>query len=287
MKKWSSRSAFQQVLRLIPKRIIGNYPHANHHALTVTAGFGNQDHKAIRRTSEINSSEFSNTNPSWMVLGCDGLTEKMGVDEIKSIVENNKNRTSIEIAKALVEEAIIRGSKDNISVIVIALHEMPKDTLAKVVISDAHGPKGHLISQAVCDKSAEDLLKPGANIFASAPGKKINGFSTDLKEVRKKLGIYKSERFQEGKFLHWYSIGLFSYPRQVKLDLLEKLDLYLDDKKPKAPLTDQELGALLDHRMGEIYSEYKHVFDKKLIEDVGYKNLTSSDAEIVFESYRF
>ena len=61
----------------------------------------------------------------FVVLGCDGLWDALSAQTVTNFVrgELNAHRDLQRAAKAVTEEAIRRGSVDNVSVIVVALNQ--------------------------------------------------------------------------------------------------------------------------------------------------------------------
>lgn len=155
------------------KEILSPYPKRLGGVLSVSAGFGDYKHPAIRRTPIITSHAYpAPPRRSWLVMGCDGLTEQMSKERVKQIVarltRDRREPASMEIAQALAAEASHSGSTDNTSLIVSALHRLPKAT--ECSIADAHGKNGHCISHDILQKWAE--LSPQPQV-SKEPAKKL------------------------------------------------------------------------------------------------------------------
>jgi len=65
-------------------------------------------------------------------MGCDGLYEKFTNDEIVSYIKNKISSQPLEaVIQQLVEEALDRGTEDNITVIVVNFKKAYKKLLKK------------------------------------------------------------------------------------------------------------------------------------------------------------
>jgi len=68
----------------------------------------------------------------FLVMGCDGLYEKFTNDEIVSYIKNKISSQPLEaVIQQLVEEALDRGTEDNITVIVVNFKKAYKKLLKK------------------------------------------------------------------------------------------------------------------------------------------------------------
>jgi len=105
--------------------------------LAVSRAFGNYEFKEL----EILSSEPEihrvslNTDVEYLVVGSDGLYDHFSNEELISFIKNglmnNSNTTLESIVKELVEEAIDRGSDDNITILVVKFEKAFKKLLQK------------------------------------------------------------------------------------------------------------------------------------------------------------
>jgi len=105
--------------------------------LAVSRAFGNYEFKEL----EILSSEPEihhvslNTDVEYLVVGSDGLYDHFTNEELISFIKNglmnNSNTTLESIVKELVEEAIDRGSDDNITILVVKFEKAFKKLLKK------------------------------------------------------------------------------------------------------------------------------------------------------------
>jgi serine/threonine protein phosphatase PrpC len=102
--------------------------------LGVSRAFGNYEFKASKYlVSDPEIKEVTiGKDAHFLVMGCDGLYEKFTNDEIVSYIKNKISSKSLEeVIQQLVEEALDRGTEDNITVIVVKFKKAYKKLLKK------------------------------------------------------------------------------------------------------------------------------------------------------------
>lgn len=120
--------------------------------LAVSAGLADKSYRnLVRRTPKVTSKERATQKRQWLVLACDGFLEVMKPGDVNAFIAENNHLSAEEVADGLMRLAYAKGSHDNISVIVVPLHQLPEDSVVQCNIADAHGKNAHLISQAACD----------------------------------------------------------------------------------------------------------------------------------------
>ena len=105
--------------------------------LAVSRSFGDVRHKAthgaptITATPEVTIRSLDRED-EFVVLGCDGLWDALSMQTVTNFVrgELNAHRDLQRAAKAVTEEALRRGSVDNVSVIIVALNQGADDDLS-------------------------------------------------------------------------------------------------------------------------------------------------------------
>jgi len=102
--------------------------------LGVSRAFGNyefKDSKYLVSDPEIKKFTIE-IDAQFLVLGCDGLYEKFTNEEIVSFIKQRSSAKSLEdVIQLLVEEAIDRGTEDNITVMVVKFKKPYKKLLKK------------------------------------------------------------------------------------------------------------------------------------------------------------
>jgi protein phosphatase 2C family protein 2/3 len=94
--------------------------------LGVSRAFGNIEFKECKYLiSDPEVKEVSlHSDAEFLVVGCDGLFEQFTNDEIISFIKNKISSNSLDVVvKDLVEEALDRGSHDNITIIVVKFNK--------------------------------------------------------------------------------------------------------------------------------------------------------------------
>jgi len=102
--------------------------------LGVSRAFGNYEFKASKYlVSDPEIKEVTiGKDAHFLVMGCDGLYEKFTNDEIVSYIKNKISSQPLEaVIQQLVEEALDRGTEDNITVIVVNFKKAYKKLLKK------------------------------------------------------------------------------------------------------------------------------------------------------------
>jgi len=102
--------------------------------LGVSRAFGNSEFKESKYL--ISEPEIKEVNldcdAQFLVVGCDGLFEKLSNFEIVNFIKNNIPTKSLEeVIQELVEEALDRGTEDNITVMVVKFKKAYKKLLKK------------------------------------------------------------------------------------------------------------------------------------------------------------
>jgi serine/threonine protein phosphatase PrpC len=102
--------------------------------LGVSRAFGNSEFKESKYL--ICEPEIKEMNldydAQFLVIGCDGLFEKLSNFEIVNFIKNNIPTKSLEeVIQELVEEALDRGTEDNITVMVVKFKKAYKKLLKK------------------------------------------------------------------------------------------------------------------------------------------------------------
>lgn len=93
-------------------------------AVAVSRAFGNIRHKVIIPEADIRVLELTGQE-AFLVLACDGLWDVMQPQEVRQFVAiflNQNGRRLKGISEALVEEALRRGSTDNVSVVFVQFY---------------------------------------------------------------------------------------------------------------------------------------------------------------------
>jgi serine/threonine protein phosphatase PrpC len=117
--------------------------------LAVSRAFGNYEYKEAQiLSSEPEIHHISLTSDvEYLVVGSDGLYEHFTNEEIISFIKNGLNRSNnpnLEmIVKELVEEAIDRGSGDNITILVVKFEKAFKKLLKKKAKKQQPGKSTH------------------------------------------------------------------------------------------------------------------------------------------------
>jgi len=102
--------------------------------LGVSRAFGNYEFKEAKYlVSDPEIKEVTlESDAQFLVLGCDGLYEKFSNDEIVCFIKNKISAKPLEeVIQELVDEALDRGTEDNITVIVVKFKKAYKKLLKK------------------------------------------------------------------------------------------------------------------------------------------------------------
>ena len=101
-------------------------------SLAVSRSFGDVLHKDAATCPTLTAApevaiRALDDEDEFVVVGCDGLWDTLSMQTVTNFVraELQRHRDLQRAAKALTEEAIARGSVDNVSVIIVALHQGP------------------------------------------------------------------------------------------------------------------------------------------------------------------
>jgi len=103
--------------------------------LGVSRAFGNIEFKECKYlTSDPEVKEVTlESDAEFLVIGCDGLFEHFSNEEIMSFIKTQISWKPLEvIVKDLVEEALDRGTGDNITVLVVKFNKAYSKLLKKV-----------------------------------------------------------------------------------------------------------------------------------------------------------
>jgi len=103
--------------------------------LGVSRAFGNYEFKAAKYlVSDPEIKEVTlESDAHFLVIGCDGLYEKFSNDEIVSFIKQKISSKPLEgVIQQLVEEALDRGTEDNITVMVVKFKKAYKKLLKKI-----------------------------------------------------------------------------------------------------------------------------------------------------------
>lgn len=100
-------------------------------------------------TPEAEITPLSSSHKGFVILACDGLTERLTLRQLQFLIEDNKNRLPHELAKILVYNALKSGSQDNVSVMVASLPTKPPFFSRSMVLFDGHG--GNRTAQALSE----------------------------------------------------------------------------------------------------------------------------------------
>lgn len=103
---------------------------------TLTRGFGDFNVKHMISTPEIMIVQVVESKMNYLILTTDGVSDVLNYDDIYKIVSDNND--SELIAKNIIEESLKKGSRDNISCIVVDIVKelpqyviLPKDNIEK------------------------------------------------------------------------------------------------------------------------------------------------------------
>jgi len=143
--------------------------------LGVSRAFGNSEFKEARYlVSDPEIKEVTvECDAQFLVLGCDGLYEKFSNDEIVCFIKNKMSSKPLEeVIQELVEEAIDRGTEDNITVIVVKFKKAYKKLLKKNKKNLSKSQK--FLSTKVISLKTSGKIKgrPSEPIFISEPNGK-------------------------------------------------------------------------------------------------------------------
>jgi len=157
--------------------------------LAVSRAFGNYEFKEL----EILSSEPEihhvslNTDVEYLVVGSDGLYDHFTNEEIISFIKNglmnNSNATLESIVKELVEEAIDRGSDDNITILVVKFEKGFKKLLKKNAKKQAAAANKTNSKNSPYDSTSESpaksILKKGHKLLSAKNSFRNISFAPD------------------------------------------------------------------------------------------------------------
>jgi len=196
--------------------------------LGVSRAFGNMEFKEsnlLISEPEINEVNVQN-NAEFLVLGCDGLFEQFSNEEIVGFIKSKleKNSLSLEqIVQELVEEALDRGTDDNISVIVVKftksyqkLLKKQKKNLAKSQKFSSKGSLSDGSSKLKKEKYKSDI---GKSVTASSCPSDTSSLYSMFIDRKLEKKIYKSPK----------SISPIKTSRDFSLN-----DLPSEEKGPKS-----------------------------------------------------
>jgi len=146
--------------------------------LGVSRAFGNYEFKESKYlTSEPETIAITVQNdPEFLVVGCDGLFEQFSNDEIISYIKNRLSSNSLEvIVKDLVEEALDRGTEDNLTIIVVKFTKAYKKLVRKSLKGLCKSQKTLPITKGIPLKTSGRIPKisPPSQISLSEPIVKI------------------------------------------------------------------------------------------------------------------
>lgn len=99
-------------------------------SLAVSRSFGDVRHKSVTGVPTITATpevaiRALDDEDEFVVVGCDGLWDTLSMQTVTNYIraQLNDHNDMQRAAKAITEEAIKRGSVDNVSVIIIGLHQ--------------------------------------------------------------------------------------------------------------------------------------------------------------------
>jgi protein phosphatase 2C family protein 2/3 len=156
--------------------------------LAVSRAFGNYEFKESKYLiSEPEIQEVTvQSDAEFLVVGCDGLYEQFSNDEIISFIKNRIISNPLEVAvKDLVEEALDRGTSDNLTVIVVKFTKAYKKLVRKSLKVLSKSSKTLPISKGrtlpfsselptgISLKTSSKITKPHSQISLSEPIVKI------------------------------------------------------------------------------------------------------------------
>jgi len=146
--------------------------------LGVSRAFGNYEFKESKYlTSEPEiKPEIVQSDAEFLVVGCDGLFEQFTNDEIISYIKNRLSSNSLEvIVKDLVEEALDRGTEDNLTVIVVKFTKAYKKLVKKSLKGLCKSQKTFPVTKGISLKTSGRIpkLSPPSQISVSDPIVKI------------------------------------------------------------------------------------------------------------------
>jgi len=143
--------------------------------LGVSRAFGNCEFKEAKYL--VSDPEIKEVNvesdAQFLVLGCDGLYEKFTNDEIVCFIKNKMASKPLEeVIKELVDEALDRGTDDNITVIVVKFKKAYKKLLKKNK-KNLNKSQKFLSSKVISLKTSGKIkVRPSEPIFISEPNGK-------------------------------------------------------------------------------------------------------------------
>lgn len=89
--------------------------------LAVTRAFGDSELKNLITAEPHYQSVNLGPQDSHLILACDGVWDVMTPQDAADFLFQNKDKSSLELSSMLVQEALKKGSKDNISVMIVVL----------------------------------------------------------------------------------------------------------------------------------------------------------------------
>lgn len=253
--------------------------------LSVSAGFGDSEIHAVRRTPKMQSCPVP-SGRSWLIGGCDGMLENVPAEQTakwitdivtKPIAEvKGKEPSSIEMAKVAKEAAAKSGSQDNISIVVVALHRLPKGTVSEYAIADGHGDLAHELSHAVCGQVSKSFVPSptqSAEQKSTAPSETTRLISPaapspttqpDYSLLKLALQNYRSVRNPKDEYLNCYG-RLFGHSRTDKISAVDKLLKAINTGVKCTDISDTEKTALFSSKLGKITHQYRSEIETNFI----------------------
>jgi len=144
--------------------------------LGVSRAFGNYDFKESKlliSEPEVTEVNLQN-NLEFLVLASDGLFEQFSNEEVCSYIKNSINSKPLEeIAQELIEEAIDRGSEDNISIIVVKFGKAYQKLLKKRSKNLTKSSEKISVTKSLSRKTSADKSKliPNPMSLSDKPAK--------------------------------------------------------------------------------------------------------------------
>jgi serine/threonine protein phosphatase PrpC len=89
--------------------------------LSVTRAFGDVELKDFIDAEPHTTSVVLGPHDTHLIVACDGLWDVMTPQEAVDMIQNNKNSSAEDLSNMLVQEALKKGTRDNISVMIVVL----------------------------------------------------------------------------------------------------------------------------------------------------------------------
>lgn len=169
----------------------------------------------------------------FVIVACDGLTERMTEDQLEELIKNNQHLTPDGLAKKLVEEAINPGknqspSGDNVSVMVTSLNEV--DTPKVMAVFDGHSSacgKGREVSEALSKQFNPMLDKQLKTTLKKVMADRKREFKVELDALKELLDCKKDEiakdQYQQAKAIHEHLESIYKNSDSNELVLYKKV----------------------------------------------------------------